>query len=374
MLAFALLGIGAIVASATGHQDKEGAAHDTIAFVLAAVLSCFLGLRWIEDSAELYPLQMARFTLFICALVTTALLVAAHFTPVLGAVSLWYGGIRFRGWAENPNQIALFALTMPFFGLYLMQRAHGPWRKTAYLVAVAGAVAVGIASLSDALRVAWTGTLCTIGGILWLRSIAHARGWSLAVPFFLVPFTVIFLGIAFGDDIVLKVHDVAQRIYEEGEQGEKRFILWSSGLEAIRQSPIVGFGPGAYSGDLGPFESSEAHNSWIDWGMSTGILGIALHVGMLAWCASRTLRAGSLCLFAIVESLAIFSFFGYSLRQPMYWLALVLALALAERAALFRAVPDTSNGRVPARLPLGPAWQQSSRQPSVWQTDQIENR
>jgi hypothetical protein len=37
-----------------------------------------------------------------------------------------------------------------------------------------------------------------------------------------------------------------------------------------------------------------------------------LNLGLLAWCALRALRAGSLSLFASVEALAIFSLFGYS--------------------------------------------------------------
>jgi O-antigen ligase len=330
LLAFALLGLGALMGSATGHQDRETASHDSLAFVLVAGASCFAALRW-DDGAEPFQLRLARHTFFICTAATFALLVVAHAAMAIGPVRFWYGGVRFAGWAKNPNQMALFALTMPFLGWFLMQQTQGPFRKTVYVAAIGGAIALGLASMSDALRVAWVGTLGTVGGILWLRSIVEGRGRFLFIPYILVPLTVTSFGVVFGEDFVLKAQEVMQRIYEEGEQGEKRFTLWLYGLQAIRQSPLVGFGPGAYSGMFGPFGGSEAHNSYIDWGMSTGVLGILLHVGLFAWCALRALRAGSLSLFAIVEALAIFSLFGYSLRQPIYWLMLVLVLAFPER-------------------------------------------
>jgi O-antigen ligase len=353
LAAFALLGLGALVAIATGQQHAQTASHDFLAFVLAAVASCLFSLRWVDESAERHHLRLARLTFFVCTTVVTALLVLAQVTPTLGSASLWYGGIRFRGWALNPNQMALFALGMPFLGWYLLQRTHGFGRRLAYVAGIGAAIAVGLATQSDALRVAWVGTLGTIGSILWLQSIVRGRGRFLFIPYILVPFATLYLGASFGKDIVLEAQEIVQRMYSELDQGETRLTLWAHGLGAILQSPVVGFGPGAYSGMTGPLQGGEAHNSFIDWGMSTGLSGIALHLALLAWCASRALRAGSLPLFAIVMALTHYSLFGYMLRHPLYWLMLILVLMLTEHRS---AQPVRGPARVtPNRLADRPA-------------------
>jgi O-antigen ligase len=125
-------------------------------------------------------------------------------------------------------------------------------------------------------------------------------------------------------------------MYEEGDQGEGRVVRWTNGIRAMMHSPLVGFGPGSYSGEFGPFESKEAHNSLVDWGASTGMLGIALHLSLFAWCLLRCLRAGQLILFAMLTALAGASMFGYFLRQPIYWMLLVLAVMLSARPAPVR--------------------------------------
>ncbi|MCD6072041.1 MAG: hypothetical protein K0S42_2557, partial [Microvirga sp.] len=155
--AFALLGLGALVALSTGQQDARTAGHDALAFLLAAVASCLFAVHWSGEGDEHHHLRLARLTFFVCTTGITVLLVLAYLRPTLGSVSLWYGGIRFRGWALNPNQMALYALPMPFLGWYLMKRADGLGRKVIYLAAISGAIVVGFATVSDALRLAWVG-------------------------------------------------------------------------------------------------------------------------------------------------------------------------------------------------------------------------
>jgi hypothetical protein len=346
LLAFALLGLGALVAAGTGRQDPNTTSHDALAFGLAAVASCLFGLRWHGDQAERFHLKLARLTFFICTTVTTVLLIVAQVSPTLGSISLWYAGLRFRGWALNPNQMALFVVTMPFLGWYLMQYTHKPGSRLAYLVGIGGAIAVGIATQSDALRLAWAGTSVAVGSILWVQSLMRGRGRFLFVSYFLVPFLLIYFGTFFGHEIIFKIDRVVEGSYDEFGQGEDRMRLWSHGLDAIQRSPVVGFGPGAYSGQTGPLQGGEAHNSLIDWGMSTGILGVALHVALLAWCARQALRVSSLPLLAIVMALTLFSLLHYMLRQPLYWLILALVLILTERR-------DPQQARAPAIITPG---------------------
>ena len=111
------------------------------------------------------------------------------------------------------------------------------------------------------------------------------------------------------------------------------------GLEAIGHSPLVGWGPGAYSGTEHAFGGFEAHNTLVDWGTSTGGLGMILYLGLLFWCALRVIRSGSPWLLGALVAVLFDTLFGYSLRQPFFWLMLVLVFNLSEQTA--RQVPSS---------------------------------
>ena len=110
-------------------------------------------------------------------------------------------------------------------------------------------------------------------------------------------------------------------------------VSWAPGDQ---ESPLVGLGPGPFSGWDGPFEGREAHNSFIDWGMSTGAIGLALYLGLLAWTARCALRSGETMPVAMLVSVVLCSVFGYMLRQPDFWMVLVLVLMLSEASIRMR--------------------------------------
>lgn len=333
LAAGALLCLGAVVASATGRTDPRASAHDALAFTLQAVFVCsavtFVGEK------EFY-VAVARRLLFLFAFFATAILIVGLITPSVFGHRIWYGGIRYAGWANNPNQMALFALGMPFLGWYLMQRARGFGSKLAYIVAICACIWVGIETKSDGLRVSWLGSMTILGLWTWYRALLAQRGRFLYISVLIVPIAAVSLTIAFGQEFVDRLELAVQDMYRQGDQGEGRVVRWTNGVRAIMHSPLVGFGPGSYSGEIAPFESREAHNSLIDWGASTGVLGVVLHLSFYGWCMLRCLRAGQLTLFAMLTALAGASMFGYFLRQPVYWMLLVLAVMLSARPAPVR--------------------------------------
>jgi O-antigen ligase len=261
----------------------------------------------------------------------------AFMVPTLGPISLWYGGgFRFRGWSENPNQMALAVAAMPFFGWWFLQRSSSLIGKIACAVGIALCMVAGIATKSDGLRVAWVVSSGVIGLLMFYRVTARGRSRWLHISHVVIPVLLVMAVIFFGDELVARLSGVAEGIYAEGDQGEKRFTLWAHGLQAIAASPLFGFGPGAYSGYDGPFESFEAHNSFIDWGMSTGLAGILMYVALLGWITWQALRSRNVLLVGMVTTVIVASVFGYLLRHPDFWMVLVLVLILSERAIAFR--------------------------------------
>lgn len=329
----ALLGFGTMMAIAMDRVDTSsggGPMHDAVAYALLAAFSCSLSLRWQDDSQEYY-LTIIRVVFFTFATCTTIMLCLGMVVPSIGPVRFWYAGVRFAAWAENPNQLALFALVMPFLGWYLGQRARG-WRRLAYGLAIVGVVAVGLATKSDGLRVSWLASVGLVCLIAWYHRPLSRQGPLLPyISYIIIPALLVVSLVAFGPELLVMFERAATDLYADAGQGEIRFTVWLNGLRALAESPLVGWGPGAFSGLHEPFEGFEAHNTLIDWAASTGALGLALHAALWVWCASRALRMGVLPLFGGLVSLMIDSMFGYNLRHPVYWLLLTMVLLLTQR-------------------------------------------
>jgi O-Antigen ligase len=328
---FVVMGLGAAIAVHTHRSVPGDAIHDGVAFAYVAVLSVVLTLRLYDGDHHEYHWKFARLTLGFNALAAGLLLSLAMATPHLGPIDLWYGGIRFRGWSENPNQMALAMAPMPFLGWWLMRKTSSRLGKAACLLGIALCVAAGIATRSDGMRVAWVASLGAIFGLLFYRVTMRGRSRWLHVTHIIIPALVVIVGIFFGDEIVTQITRIAGDVYAEGDQGEKRFILWAHGLEAISQSPLFGFGPGAFSGYGAPFQGREAHNSFIDWAMSTGGIGIAIYLSLLVWATRCALRSRETMPVAMLISIVAVSVFGYVLRQPQFWSVMILVLILTER-------------------------------------------
>jgi O-antigen ligase len=333
--ALAVLGFGTLAAIQTGQFDVTSASHDALAFVYLAILTTTLPLKLLDDDGYQFHWHFARMTFFFHVLAAGLLFGLALKLSTLGPIRFWYSW-RFRGWSENPNQMALAMAAMPFLGWWLLRRTSGRLGKVACGFGIALSVVVGLASYSDGLRLAWATSLGAIGSLLFYRVTMHGRSRWLHISHAIIPAVLVIVAVSYGDVVLDYAEQVADRIYAEGHQGEKRFTLWSHGLQAIAASPVVGFGPGSFSGINGPFEGMEAHNSFIDWTASTGLAGLLIYLMLLAWTTWRGLRSGDPMLVGMLVAVVMPSVFGYLLRQPDFWTVVALVLILSERAIKIR--------------------------------------
>lgn len=332
LISAVILAAGSIVAIVLGKQDGRSAGHDTLAFAFIGPLTCLMAIRLGDISNQQYYLRLARATFFTVSAMGLVLLIASQVVTQLGPANLWYGP-RFRGWAENPNQLAMFMHPMPFLGWYLVQRMGGTRHMLPYLLATGVCLATGLATDSDGLKVAWVGGAGIVAVWLWGQLLAKGRGslLNLAIAYLLIPAIIVSFLIVFGSEIVSGFQGIIDQVYAKGDRGHIGMVLALHGLEAISQSPLVGWGPGAYSGMQHAFGGSEAHNTLVDWGTSTGGLGMLLYLALLAWCALRAVRVGSPWLLGALAAVVADSLFGYSMRQPFFWLMLVLVFNLSEQ-------------------------------------------
>src|SRR5690606_20038575 len=109
-----------------------------------------------------------------------------------------------------------------------------------------------------------------------------------------------------------------------------RFTLWNNAWVIIKESPIIGFGPGAFSGLDGMGEGLEAHNSLIDWTISTGFIGAAMLIALCLYAAWFCIRAQNYALLFLLLSVGAFSMAHNVVRQPIVWVYLVLTIRICS--------------------------------------------
>jgi len=254
-------------------------------------------------------------TLLLFVLLVT---VAGGWLAYLG-FDLFYSSSRLSGFAKNPNQFALLAAA----GLALALRVESR-RRADFVLKTISCLAfsfLGMMSGSDAFTVS---LIAGVGAFFFFKYFKS----GLILGFILAP--VIFTAaIVLGQYIHQQVVEYVITMYEMGNQGQVRVDLWSNGIKAWVGSPLFGWGFGSHSGLVGPFEGSEAHNTFIDVAAASGMTGL-LGLVSIIWMAFAKNR--SLGVRVGIVILVVFSFFHYTIRHPLYWVVLIGALTIGEGA------------------------------------------
>ena len=213
---------------------------------------------------------------------------------------------RLSGFADNPNQLGLHAIVALFFCLRFW-RVVGTLKSAVALVVI---LAVGYLTGSDSFLL---GAVLMLGmaalfGLLFSGSI-------FGVLLLLVPGVV---------GVLLLHRQILARlrtITSASGQDDTRFALWENGWLATLEKPLVGWGPGNWSGTNAPLEFTEAHNSVIDYVSSSGLIGAFVLAACLAVLFVAALRSRQATLLAGAASVLFYALFHNTLRQPLMWLA-----------------------------------------------------
>ena len=328
VLFFSLIGL--YIAFQAGHASEQWIRQ--YIFVGAAVLTPVLlvlttGLSGVLRALAVYSAISVLGLLGILAFGIFSL------SELIGLPAYVWGS-RYSGWAQNPNQIALAVSVIPFVAIYLIQSAK--WSFARGMTVLAGAVVIGIASASNALMVAWALTAGGFAAALFSgRQNSTAKSRLAALP---KPYRqgTLFLGSLIGVGIFIFgsfwVSDNLSALFYgqirggSADQGSVRLALWSNAIEAFLMSPMFGLGPGHFSGLDGPFRGVEAHNLYIDWAASYGLVGVVALVCLFIIGFIRALKANNIAFAGALVVLIIISMFHFYARQPIFWIFLLLPL------------------------------------------------
>lgn len=343
--------------------DAQRSAHDALAYGFASLVSIAALSRFRGHTAA------AKHLLFLVLLIALSLNTGLWLVAKsqLGTMSeaLMYSPTRFQGLANNPNQLAMLMVSLPFMGWFFIENSVTKLVKLVGVLSMGVAVFVGLQTGSDALKVS---LLFGIGVLVLV--VAHStwyrkEGWKWRVAALGVvlcayvlsglPYAIgnsdgLTQGIAANADgltrnIAANADGLAQNI--AADKGV-RFALWAHALQVWMAAPVFGLGPGAWSGIMAPFEGMEAHNSFLDLVMSAGIVGLIAYLGMLYWLSLHFLTNRCHALLAILVVMILYSIFHYVLRHPFFWVILATSFCLCAGNN------DTKkNGASPLRPKLG---------------------
>lgn len=305
-----------------------GVRRDFMAYVSVAALVICLAFK--RGGAE--ELRSAgRIAIVTCALVLFPLLLYAAVSPTFGPLRLWHMD-RFLGWSRNPNQVPLAVIVTPFLALHGWVLYRRTRERCALVVLACCSVAVGLASRSDALVLAWAAGAAVLALHAWVLAL---RGASRRARTLLVVVPLLAAGLVVVDGrAVQRVARELAGIRAGQERGAERNVLWQSALGAAAASPVFGLGPGAHARSRGgqlAGRPAEAHNIFVDWGSATGLLGTVLLFGLLLHVARGALRAPPL--FAALAALLVFGVAHHYLRHPIVWIYLLLLSGAERRTA-----------------------------------------
>ena len=326
LVAMVALALGTGFAMATDHFLWEGSKHDTQAFLFSW---CAIWLLF----ARMHPMDIYRIYR-IHVLVGVGALVLMALAPrgtSFGPIVPWLDGARFQGWALNPNQIAVYCSCIVYLNWGFFWISDNSIERIFFAITAVGAVILGYFSLSEALYLGW---IIGFGLGLLLDSFSKgmddkAKKWSRRIAIIITLGGITLLLVRF-NSVVFSLINYATNTYNTRNQGDIRVTLWTNGLKAIAQSPLFGFGPGPHSGYGGPHTHHESHNTLIDWGASTGLMGLGVYLYFLYHVAMWCIRSGRGWLLAAFISIQIYSVLHYVVRQPTYWLYMLFLIMLGQ--------------------------------------------
>jgi O-antigen ligase len=254
-----------------------------------------------------------------------------------------------------------------------LARAGGA-RQRAAVTALASSVAIAV-SVGALMRSGSRGGLVFLAaGLvvtlpLWLRPWTSRRWpWVLGV----IGLVGVAVSLAWTRIPDLR-DDFAQLLVIEGVEGNTRWDLWSATLDSFLRSPLVGSGLGAYRFVIGldkPATGSaileQAHNDWLEWASTSGLIGIAALVlvvsAMVVRLSPRRVRtmrfelryplAGAA---AALAATGLHEVVGFGLQTPLngYLLAVWVGMVLGvwNRVEQGRARERSSARASPAKEP-----------------------
>lgn len=324
-----------------------GWVHDVAAFSFA-IAAAFLVLiqaggsrQGVETLARAFAHLALGLSCFAFLLIIADYCSQSDFFSALFNANFWWYG-RFSAWANDPNQWGLLLLVAGMLMVLL------PGRLSLVLLAVLFWLLMEIRSdATIAGMLAFVVTYATL--VAWRQPALRRRGVVVMLLFVacfgvfrelspaLPPSPVVrALGAIAGVEPTTGMLRKGKEMDSNGKSAfvgarenklAERMSIWRHSIDAWRKSPAIGLGPGAYSGIDGPFQNTESHNLLVQILVNTGIAGLLLASGFLAWLLRGLWQSPEAAPWiAGMIGLLVQGLGQYLMRHPVFWLFIVIAV------------------------------------------------
>jgi hypothetical protein len=335
--------LGTVVGYFRNDLSLADALHDTVSYVLLALVTCLPAAE--PNAADRLP-AYAWYVVIIGQLALAAQVGLAWGLFHQSGVDLWYWGVRFQGWSENPNQLALYCAVLGPLALHVATTTKNSFGKIGGLLGLILPFYVGRLTQSDTYLLTAV-PMYLIFLVLQLRtglspgSSKASFGRQVAIVVLLTSISLSLALVPYGLAEFGNVQKFAQSL-TRGKGGPAtdhtaalRLHLWDSALVKGLYSGSLGLGPGphvdrpAAESGKGPAMTvpKEAHNTILDLYTQGGLIAVLLLFWIVGSAALCAWRAKFNALFALIASLAVFSIFHLTIRHPIVWFPITLCLA-----------------------------------------------
>jgi len=217
-------------------------------------------------------------------------------------------GERYTGGAKNPNQLIFYAATLSLLlVVYFKKISFIAIPVIAYIV-------------------------------------LKAKSDSYNLMLFVVVVSYVFFGIFFGNKINFKIKIILSFIFAfalfifalsnfgqdildiwlSADEGEGRIFLMINALKALFYSPFFGFGVGAFSGLINPFEGAEAHNTFLDLSVQFGLIYPLVLYWFIVKALAISLKRKEILVASFIMGFIVSGFFHFSARHFVFWVELAV--------------------------------------------------
>jgi hypothetical protein len=369
---------GTLVGLTTGEiYDPSWFMHDCLAYPLLAAVSCAM----VAGPGAARRLQNVAEMLIALGVPSLALMLAqAAGILTIPTIQPWFWE-RFRGWSDNPNQLAVLCLSLAVVALHGIETARRAGQRCRAMLCLVFAVWVGRLSQSDGCTFALLAAGLVFAAVrirVWsvMRGpkvmLRAAAAWIiiLALPFAAALAPIVLSAPNSINSLVVGLEKGGGK-YATSES-QLRLALWSQALGRSFGSGMLGLGPGPHlqmpaeiaadhvnginergeilSPGQGEAANYEAHSTPLDL-LTQG--GLILVISFF-WLVGRALigvhRFGYAGLTAVLCGLVLFGLTGLIIRHPLVWFAIALCLVKVDEAeeALCSVTGSTSGARPPA--------------------------
>ena len=316
--------------------------HDSVAYLLMAAMTCLAAATTPVNSLPRIEWLLVAFStlgLTVQVLAGWGVLPPYAFDP-------WYWD-RFRGWSENPNQLALFCAIITLLSLHLAAQSKTGPRLLALLCAAVALVA-GRLTKSDTFLIAMlvSGLVLVVLRVHdWMTirdnvvSLRYAAALCIALS--IVPLGLSLTPYVFADSLSMERFALSFS-KEQGRQATEktanlRLHLWNDALSRGVRAGALGLGPGPHldrpEGVRSLPDPFEAHSTVLDTFLQAGLLGVFALVWIVGSAGVAAYVAKTNTLVALVGAIVVFGIPHLIIRHPIVWIALAICFLSKPQTA-----------------------------------------